>query len=185
MLCAYTGRFEQALKEIETALTLAPGARWYETERGKILYFARRYDEAIPQFVRAAELNLSRGGIWLSRAYEMKGDCAAAFEPFLNTEKDPKRVEAYRAVYETAGWRGVQRKFIEFSLLDEQKGVGVQNYKIAITFAQLGEKDKALVYLDKVVAERSWQIPMLLVDPQVDPLRGEPRFEKILKLVRR
>jgi serine/threonine protein kinase len=185
MLCAYTGRFEQALKEIETALTLAPGASWYETERGKILYFARRYDEAIPQFVRAAELNRSRGGIWLSRAYEMKGDYAAAFEPFLNTERDPQRVEAYRAVYETAGWRGVQRKFIEFSKLNEQQGKFVNNYKMAITFAQLGEKEQALVYLDKVVAERSWEIPMLLVDPQVDPLRGDLRFEKILKLVKR
>jgi tetratricopeptide (TPR) repeat protein len=185
MLCAYSGRFEQALKEIETALTLAPGARWYETERGKMLYFARRYDEAIPQFVRAAELNRSGGGIWLSRAYEMKGDYVAAFRPFLNTERDPQRVEAYRAVYETSGWHGVQRKFIEFALLDEQKGVGVNNYKIAIAFAQLGEKEQALVYLDKVVAERSWEIPMLLVDPQVDPLRGDPRFEKILKLVKR
>jgi serine/threonine-protein kinase len=185
MLCAYSGRFEQALKEIETALTLAPGARWYETERGKTLYFARRYEEAIPQLVRASELNQSRGGIWLSRAYEMKGDYAAAFEPFLNTEKDPQRVEAYRAVYETVGWRGVQRRFIEFSKADEQQGKFVNNYKIAITFAQLGEKEQALVYLNKVVAERSWEIPMLLVDPQVDPLRGDPRFEKILKLVRR
>jgi hypothetical protein len=115
----------------------------------------------------------------------MKGDYAAAFEPFLNTERDPQRVEAYRAVYETAGWRGVQRKFIEFSKLNEQQGKFVNNYKMAITFAQLGEKEQALVYLDKVVAERSWEIPMLLVDPQVDPLRGDLRFEKILKLVKR
>jgi tetratricopeptide (TPR) repeat protein len=185
MLCAYSGRVEQALKEIETALTLAPGARWYEQERGKTLYFARRYDEAIPQLVRSVELNRGLGGIWLSRAYEMKGNYAAAFEPFLNTEKDPQRVEAYRAAYETAGWHGVKRKFLEFTLLDEQKGVGVNNYQIAIAFAQLGEKDQALVYLNKLVAERSWQIPMLLVDPQIDPLRGDPRFEELLKLVRR
>jgi hypothetical protein len=115
----------------------------------------------------------------------MKGDYAAALEPFLKTEKDPQRVEAYRAAYGTAGWQGVQRKFIEFSKLDEQQGKVVNNYKMAITFAQLGEKDRALEYLNKLGAERSWQIPMLLVDPQVDPLRGDPRFEKLLKLVRR
>jgi serine/threonine protein kinase len=185
LLCAYRGSFEQALKEIETALTIAPGAVGYESERGKILYFARRYDEAITQFARSIELQRGAGSIWLSRAYEMKGDYAAAFEAFLKTEKDPQRVEAYRAVYETAGWQGVQRKFIEFSKLDEQQGKAVNHYKMAITFAQLGEKEQALVYLNKLVAERSWQIPMLLVDPQVDPLRGDPRFEKLLKFVRR
>ncbi len=184
ILCAYSGRGEQALKEIETALTLVPGAVSYERDRGLILYYSRRYDEAIPQFARSAELNPDLGGIWLSRAYEMKGNYAAAFEPFLKTEKDPQRVEAYRAVYETAGWQGVQRKFLEFSLLDEQKGVGVNHYKIAIAFAQLGEKDRALEYLNKLAAERSWQIATLEVDPQVDPLRGDPRFEKLLRLVR-
>jgi serine/threonine protein kinase len=184
LLCAYSRRFE-ALKEIETAMTIAPGAVGYENERGKILYFARRYDEAITQYGMSIELKPDSGTIWLSRAYEMKGDYAAAFEPFLKTEKDPQRVEAYRAAYETAGWQGVQRKFIEFSKLDAQQGKFVNNYKMAITFAQLGEKEQALVYLNKLVAERSWQIPMLLVDPQVDPLRGNPRFEKLLKLVRR
>jgi serine/threonine protein kinase len=185
LLCAYRGRFEQALKEIETALTIAPGAVSYEAERGKILYFARRYDEAITQSARSIELNPPVGTIWLSRAYEMKGNYAAAFESFLKTEKDPQRVEAFRTSYEIGGWQGVQRKFIEFSKLDEQQGKVVNNYKMAITFAQLGDKEQALVYLNKLVAERSWQVPMLTVDPQVDPLRGDPRFEELLKLIRR
>ena len=185
LLCAYDGRVEQALKEIETALTLAPGAVWYEHERGKILYLARRYDEAISQSARSLELNRDLGGIWLSRAYEMKGDYSAAFEAFLKTQKDSQRIEAFRTAYNMGGWQETQRKFIEFSKLDEQQGKVINRYKMAITFAQLGEKEQALVYLNKLVAERSWQIPMLLVDPQVDPLRGDPRFEKLLKLLRR
>ena len=185
LLRAYRGRFEQALKEIESAMAIAPGAVSYENERGKILYFARRYDEAITQYAMSIELKPDAGTIWLSRAYEMKGDYAAAFESFLKTEKDSQRIEAFRTAYEIGGWQGVQRKFIEFSKLDEQQGKFVNNYKMAITFAQLGEKEQALVYLNKLVAERSWQIPMLLVDPQVDSLRGDPRFEKLLKLVRR
>jgi tetratricopeptide (TPR) repeat protein len=185
LLCAYRGSFEQALKEIETALTIAPGAVSYESERGKILYFARRYDEAITQFARSIELNRDLGTIWLSRAYEMKGDYSSAFEAFLKTQKDSQQIEAFRTAYEIGGWQGVQRKFIEFSKLDEQQGKVVNNYKMAITFAQLGEKEQALVYLNKLVAERSWQVPMLAVDPQVDSLRGDPRFEELLKLIRR
>jgi hypothetical protein len=115
----------------------------------------------------------------------MKGDYPSAFEAFIKTEKDPQRIEAFRLAYETTGWHGVKRKFLEFSLLDERNGKDVNNYKIAIAFVQLGEKDQAFVYLNKLVAERSWQIPMLTVDPQVDPLRGDPRFDALLRLVRR
>jgi tetratricopeptide (TPR) repeat protein len=182
-LYTYTGRFELALKEIESAQGIAPGNSIYVRERGKIPYYARRYDEAIVQFKRHVELIPDTGQIWLSRAYEMKHDYAAAFEAFIQTQKDPQRVEAFRTTFETTGWQGVTRKFIEFSLLDEQNGK--QNYyKIAIAFAQLGEKDQAFVYLNKLVAERAWQVSQLYVDPLVDPLRGDPRFEALLKLIR-
>ncbi|HEX7296139.1 MAG TPA: protein kinase, partial [Pyrinomonadaceae bacterium] len=56
LLCAYAGRFDQALKEIETAQAIAPGTARYERDRGRILYYARRYDEAIVQFARSLEL---------------------------------------------------------------------------------------------------------------------------------
>jgi serine/threonine protein kinase len=182
-LYTYTGRFELALKEIESAQGIAPGNSIYERERGKIPYYARRYDEAIVLLKRHVELVPDTGQIWLSRAYEMKGDHPAAFEAFIQTQKDPQRVEAFRTTFETTGWQGVTRKFIEFSLLDEQNGK--QNYyKIAIAFAQLGEKDQAFVYLNKLVAERAWQVSQLYVDPLVDPLRGDPRFEALLKLIR-
>jgi tetratricopeptide (TPR) repeat protein len=186
LLYTNTGRFELALKEIESAQGIAPGTSIYERERGKIPYYARRYDEAIVLLKRHVELVPDTGQIWLSRAYEMKGDYAAAFEAFIQTQKDPQRVEVFRTTFKTTGWQGVTRKFIEFSLLDEQNGkqMGLLYYKIAIAFAQLGEKDQAFVYLNKMVAERAWQVSQLYVDPLVDPLRGDPRFEAIIKLIR-
>lgn len=193
-LYTYTGRFELALKEIETAQGIAPGTSIYERERGKIPYYARRYDEAIVLLKRHVELVPDAGQIWLSRAYEMKGDYPAAFEAFLKTKMDPprvmdpQRVEAFRATFETAGWQGVTRKFIEFSLLDERNGTVVnigRTHKLAIAFAQLGEKDQAFVYLNKLVAERAWQVSQLEVDPLLDPLRGDPRFDALLKVIRR
>ena len=87
VLCAYRGRFEHALKEIETAMTIAPGAVFYERERGKILYFSRRYDEAIAQSTRSLELKPDLGTIWLSRAYEII--CRLAQQPVLQTRRAP------------------------------------------------------------------------------------------------
>ena len=143
----------------------------YERDRGRILYYWRRYDEAIVQLTREMDLMPDAvNGIWLSRAYEMKGNYGAAFEAFLKTQKDPQRLEAFHTAFETAGWQGVQRKFLEYSILDEQKD-GANNYKIAITFAQLGEEAGVRIF-DKLVEERSWQITMLHVDPQLDSLRA-------------
>src|SRR4029453_11098328 len=104
-LCAYSWRFDQALKEIETAQAIAPGTARHERDRGRILYYSRRYDEAIVQLTRSLELKPDLGAIWLSRAYEMKGNYAAAFEAFMKTQKDPQRIEAFRTAYETAGWQ--------------------------------------------------------------------------------
>ena len=185
LLCAAGGRFEQALKEIETAQTIAPGTPLYERLRGQIFYYWRRYDEAIVQLTRGLELKGGElGAIWLSRAYEMKGDYPSAFEAFMKTQKDSQRLEAYRTAYRTTGWQGVQRKFLEFSLLDEQKGERANNYQIAIAFVRLGEKEQAFACLNKLVEERSWQVPLFNVDPQLDPLRGDPRFTELLRSVR-
>ena len=187
-LCAYSGRFEQALKEIQSAQTIEPGAFIYERDRGRILYYSRRYDEAIVQLQRGLELKGGSGSIWLLRSYQMKGDYSGAFETLIKMEtdkKDPQRIETYRTAYETTGWQGVKRKTLEFLLLDEQKLGSVPLYQVATWFAHLGEKDQAFAYLNKLVEERSWQIATLKVDPQVDPLRGDPRFDELLRLVRR
>jgi tetratricopeptide (TPR) repeat protein len=176
-------RFEQALKEIETAQAIAPGTPMYERDRGRILYYGRRYDDAILQLTRTLELKseLVSARAWLWRSYEMKRDYSGAFETFIKGQKDPKRVEVFRTAYATQDWQGVKRKFLEFSNFDEQKRGGF--YDIATLFAQLGEKEQAFAYLNKAIEERRWEIAMLNVDPQLDPLREDPRFIELLRRV--
>lgn len=182
-LCAAGKRFEQALKEIETAQAIAPGTPTYERDRGRILYYSRRYDDAIVQLTRTLELkaDLISARAWLWRSYEMKRDYSDAFETFIKGQKDPNRVEVFRTAYATQGWQGVKRKFLEFTNSDEQKRGGF--YDIAILFAQLGEKEQAFAYLSKAIEDRRWEIAMLNVDPQLDPLREDPRFIELLRRV--
>ena len=44
------------MKEIETAQAIAPGTGMYERDRGRILYYSRRYDKAVIQLTRTLEL---------------------------------------------------------------------------------------------------------------------------------
>jgi tetratricopeptide (TPR) repeat protein len=184
LLAAYQGRFEKALAEIETALVIAPGTAMYERDRGRILHYARRYDEAIAQLKRTIELkeDFPSAWTWLRRAYVMKADYAGAFETFMKRQKDPERVEVYQKAYDTGGWQGVTRRFLEYSKLDEHKPYS-HPYDIAVLYAQLGEKEQAFEYLNKTVEKRQWEVAMLNVDPQLDSLRGDPRFKALVSHV--
>ena len=121
LLSAYRGRFDQAMTEIETALAIAPGTT-YECDRGRVLYYSRRYDEAIVQLKRAIELkeNFPRAWFWLLRAQEMKGDYAGAYGSFIKWEAIQKdeHLEDYQTAHEIAGWRGVRQKIIEDTFYD-------------------------------------------------------------------
>src|SRR5262245_19611723 len=117
LLLANTARFDQAIKEIETAQAIAPGTHAYERDRGRILFYARRYDEAIVQLKRAIELKPDSHSAfsWIVRAHEMKGDQAGAFEWFIRWRelKHTDLVEEYREAYAAGGWLAVKRKFLD------------------------------------------------------------------------
>ena len=54
-----------------------------------------------------------------------------------------------------------------------------QPYIVALIYAQWGNADKALYWLDKAVHIRDFNIEQLRVEPLLDPLRNEPRFQAI------
>jgi hypothetical protein len=57
----------------------------------------------------------------------------------------------------------------------------VQPYLFALVHAELGEREVALSWLEKSVDARSDEIFFLKVDPGLDSLRAERRFQAVLK----
>lgn len=54
---------------------------------------------------------------------------------------------------------------------------------MAFTYSSLGNKNRAFVWLDKAVEQRSWMIIYLKSDNVWDPLRSDPRFKDLLRRV--
>jgi serine/threonine-protein kinase len=59
----------------------------------------------------------------------------------------------------------------------------IDSVAMAQAFAGMGEKEQAVAWLEKASAQRSSGLTSLKVDPAYDVLRGEPRFEDLLRRV--
>lgn len=184
LLSAYRGNLDKAMEEIETAQAVDPSALMYKRDRGRILYYARRYDEAIVQLQRVIELDDNFGTAygWLWGAYEMKGDYDTAYQSLFKflRRTDPDRADALEKIYKTAGWQGVKREQLRF-FQDNKQQFGSVFFDSAVLCVQLGEKDQALEYLNKAIEKREWAVIMLKVVPNMDPLRGDPRFDELVR----
>ncbi len=179
------GRHDEAISEIKTAIDLEPTSLFNQRTLGVALYFARRYEEAAVQFKRmiAMDKNFASTYMWLRFTLEMQGNGSEVFEWFMKApgrqNADEETIQAYQAAYQTSGWQGVLRERIKrFEKSDEAYFHG------AAYNAQVGNKDKAFEYLEKSFEQRELWLANLQVDPRLDDLRGDPRFDELVRRVR-
>jgi hypothetical protein len=50
-------------------------------------------------------------------------------------------------------------------------------------YVGLGDKDQALDWLERAIDDRTWSMFLLRVEPMLDPLRGDPRFPRLIQRV--
>jgi hypothetical protein len=57
-------------------------------------------------------------------------------------------------------------------------------FRKAGAYARLGDKDKAFEVLEELYQNGDWSMAVLIpVDPQLDPLRNDPRYLDLLRRV--
>jgi tetratricopeptide (TPR) repeat protein len=148
------------------------------------LYFARRYEEAVPQFKRviAMDKNSASPYMWILFPLEMQGKESEAFELFMKSppmqSADEERVRVFQTAFQTSGWKGVLRERVkDFEKSFEAYFLGAGHH------AHLGNKDKAFEYLEKSFQLRELWIANLQVEPRLDSLRDDPRYQELIKKV--
>ena len=89
------------------------------------------------------------------------------------------------ALAQTFATAGAADKAIQ--IVDELNGLAKQRYVAPHFFAGiyigLGEHDRAIEYLEKSYAEHCHWLIYLHIDPSVDDLRSDPRFQDLLRRV--
>jgi TolB-like protein/Flp pilus assembly protein TadD len=179
------GRFDEAIAEGKRAVELDPLSLIINADLGSTLLIARRYDEAIAQLQRTLKLDVNFAyAHWnLGEAFYLRGDLPGAIAELERADAlddDPEITALLGAAYAKAGQREKALACLE-KLKQIQTQRFVRNYLFSFLYAALGDNASALNYLEK--ADNDGETPdttWMKVDPLFDPLRGEPRFQKLV-----
>jgi len=181
------GKREEAVQEIDRARTIDPLSLIINTRYGTMLYFARHYDSATVQLRYTLELDPGYGlaHMQLSRAYLAQNRCADALREASVGGVGAGNYEGANVGYAAAkcGDTVLARRELQQRLaMAEQHYVPAD--VIARLYAGLGEKSKALDWLDRAYRQDTWSLMLLQVEPMYDNLRSEPRFQALVKKMR-
>ena len=180
------GRHEEALRMIQEALRLDPLSPPVNGMLGTVYFHARRFDEAIAQYRRTLEMRreqvLTR--FYLGLAYLQTGRHDEAIAEFTSAVRHSGGVPLTRAglacAYGMAGRADDARKILgQLKALSQTTNVSPSLF--ALIYIGLGDRDQALSYIEDGYRARDSYLGHLKVAPIVDPLRGEKRFQEILR----
>jgi TolB-like protein/Tfp pilus assembly protein PilF len=182
------GRFDEAIAEVKRAVELDPLSLIINNDLGNTYYYARRYDEAIGQLRKTLEMDpgFYFAYLTLGQALEMKGALDAAIEEYQKARAlndDPFVLALLGHAYAFSDNKIEAGKILD-QLMQLSKQRYVTGYSFAIVYLGLGDKEEALRWLQKSYQNRAgYDIVSIKVDPFLDPLRGDPRFENLVAKV--
>ena len=115
--------------------------------------------------------------------YEQQGDLARALAELEKSKSlgdSPWRLGGLGHAYALAGMRAeAEQVLAELRALAAERYVSP--YHSALVYAGLGENDRAVEWLEKAFQDRSWLVTCLGVDPLLDGLRSDSRFQELLR----
>src|SRR6266404_1842845 len=181
------GRLDEAIAKDKKAIELDPLNSFFQSALAYYLYHARRYDDAIVQVRKTLELDPTStlAHNLLGRCLLGKGDTAGAIAEFQQSKINITGAW-YQGLlgyaYAISGDRPKAEQMLG-ELEAQAKRQYVNSSAFAAIYLGLGEKEKALDWLDVAYENRESACWLLKVDPIYDSVRNEPRFEALLKKV--
>ncbi|MEJ7809762.1 MAG: protein kinase [Gemmatimonadaceae bacterium] len=176
------GRCDDAIAEEQRAMFSDPASARYQSGIAEVYLYCRRYAEARREFEKT--LDLVRDS---SRVYRFLGDS------YFYEGQYQKALAMYERTREPHGWiyAAVGRNEEARRQLDSLKAQWTRGdannmtaWNLARIYTSLGEREQAFTWLERTSERRDGMSVYLKVHPHFDPLRGEPRFQALLKKVR-
>ena len=182
------GQFDRAIKEGKRAVELDPLSLINNADLGWLYFNARRYNEAEAQARKTLEMDshFYLAHYYLGEVLQLKGqltEAIAEYKKAAELDDDPFVLGLLAQAYAKLGQRDEALK-----MLGQLQQLATRRYVTSDSFAlvhiALGEKDKAIDWLERAYRDRAGpDIALIKVDPFLDPLRGHPRFEALVQKI--
>jgi TolB-like protein/DNA-binding winged helix-turn-helix (wHTH) protein len=188
---AAAGRFDEAIAEGKRSVLLDPLTPHHHNSLGVILYFAGYYDEALEEFHKMPDptANSARRHRYMAEIYERKGMLKEAMPEWLSSlkfESDTELAAKVERTYQSSGYAEAKKTLLAGEARSAQEG---KNHsfpernatEVAADYALLGDKEKALEWLQKDLQEQGGEIWGIKTNPDFETLHSDPRFQKLLR----
>jgi TolB-like protein/Flp pilus assembly protein TadD len=183
-------QFDQAISEAKRAIELDPLSLVINADTSWIYFSARRYDEAEAQVRKTLEIGpqFFLAHYYLGEVLQFKGrlsEAIAEFQKAFELNNDPYSLAMLGQAYARNGQKDEAQKILA-RLNEEAKSHYVAPYALALVQIALGDKDRAIEALEHAyeTSETNYLFA-IKVDPMLDDLRGDPRFEALVQKITR
>lgn len=192
------GKFDEAKADLKRAMELDPTSANMTSDLGYIYFFAREFDEA-EKLLKTAEMmesNIANNRLML--LYELQGRENEALQvkiqfycSRLDNENKSKCEERFTQNFENGGIKGIAKDNIEFNE-ESAKTKDLDSdiwYGLAISYLQIGNKEKALDSLKRSIETKkrfetmNFSFPFIKSNPIFAEVKSESEFQEILRKV--
>jgi len=183
---AWVGRFDEAFEESENARRLDPLSPIIAADNGMIYFYARQFDRAIEKLNAVVEMepSLSRGHM-VRYAYVEKGRFKEALDDVASFGPDDQtgwRASSLAYIYGRSGQKVQARQALtQLEAMGRRQRIDPAEFFYANL--AVGNTQQAYWWLEKAYAEHSRLLVALKVDPSLDPLRSDARFQDYVRRV--
>ena len=180
-----TDRYEEAYAEFQRSIRLDPLSSIIHAMLGNVFIYARRYDQALKQCAKALDLDPTSGPAHFGLGWAYR--CKSSYEPAIASLRracelwpGSTPIGVLGEVHAAAGYQAEAQKILE-QLKELSKKQYVTPYVVARIHVTLGEIDEAFHWLEVAYQQRAEWMVVLKVDPCLDNLRSEPRFQNLMR----
>lgn len=189
MYLATRSRMSEAMSQIDRARELDPLSPIIPTAKGRLLHFQRKYDEAIEHHRKALaiEPDFVEAHFNLGMIYEQKSMFAEAIAEFRRVIRIAGRAPFWLAglghAYGVAGRKGKAREILRELQLLRSKRSSVSSFDVAWVNLGLNEIDATFEWMERALEERCSPLVYQKIEPGLDILRPDPRFQDLLRRI--
>jgi len=178
------GRLDEALRVIQEARFRDPISPRIESVLGQVHYFRREYDLAIEQLRKPLQMDpgFEAARLALGSAYERKSrfvEAIASMQEGRAAWRSGVGASMLGHTYALMGRRPEAEKLIQ-ELVQLSRTRYISPAYVATIYAGLGDKDRAIEWLEKAYEARAASLVYLKVNPRYDSLRPDPRFQALI-----